>query len=172
MPRAIPHFIAGTCRFGDGSNTAPVFNPATGEQTGLLYLATAAEVGEAVAAATKAFPAWAGTTPLRRARILNRFLHIMEERIGELAAVITAEHGKTLSDAKGEIGRGMEVVEFATGAPHLLKGEITENVSNRVDSYSVRQPLGVVAGITPFNFPAMVPLWCSPSRWRAAIASS
>ena len=162
MPRAIPHFIAGTCRFGDGSNSAPVFNPATGEQTGLLNLATAAEVGEAVAAATKAFPAWAGTTPLRRARILNRFLHIMEERIGELAAVITAEHGKTLSDARGEIGRGMEVVEFATGAPHLLKGEITENVSNRVDSYSVRQPLGVVAGITPFNFPAMVPLWMFP----------
>jgi malonate-semialdehyde dehydrogenase (acetylating)/methylmalonate-semialdehyde dehydrogenase len=86
----------------------------------------------------------------------------MEERIGELAAVITAEHGKTLSDARGEIGRGMEVVEFATGAPHLLKGEITENVSNRVDSYSVRQPLGVVAGITPFNFPAMVPLWMFP----------
>jgi len=162
MPHAIPHFIAGTRQFGDGSNTAPVFNPATGEQTGLLPLASAAEVGEAVAAATKAFPGWADTTPLRRARVLNRFLRIMEERTGELAAVITAEHGKTLSDARGEIGRGMEVVEFATGAPHLLKGEISENVSNRVDSYSVRQPLGVVAGITPFNFPAMVPLWMFP----------
>ena len=162
MPHAIPHFIAGTRQFGDGSNTAPVFNPATGEQTGLLPLASAAEVGEAVTAATKAFPGWADTTPLRRARVLNRFLRIMEERIGELAAVITAEHGKTLSDARGEIGRGMEVVEFATGAPHLLKGEISENVSNRVDSYSVRQPLGVVAGITPFNFPAMVPLWMFP----------
>ena len=162
MPHAIPHFIAGTRQFGVGSNTAPVFNPATGEQTGLLPLASAAEVGEAVAAATKAFPGWADTTPLRRARVLNRFLRIMEERTGELAAVITAEHGKTLSDARGEIGRGMEVVEFATGAPHLLKGEISENVSNRVDSYSVRQPLGVVAGITPFNFPAMVPLWMFP----------
>jgi len=162
MPHAIPHFIAGTRQFGDSSNTAPVFNPATGEQTGLLPLGSVAEVGQAVAAAMKAFPGWAGTTPLRRARVLNRFLRVMEERIGELAAVITAEHGKTLSDARGEIGRGMEVVEFATGAPHLLKGEISENVSNRVDSYSVRQSLGVVAGITPFNFPAMVPLWMFP----------
>src|SRR5258708_38540015 len=122
MRGAIPHFIGRPRRFGDGSNTAPVFNPATGEQTGLLYLATAAEVGEAVAAATKAFPAWSGTTPLRRARILNRFLHIMEERIGELAAVVTAERGKTLSPARGGIGRGVGVVEFATAAPHLLKG--------------------------------------------------
>jgi malonate-semialdehyde dehydrogenase (acetylating)/methylmalonate-semialdehyde dehydrogenase len=162
MPREIPHFIAGTRRFDHGIRTAPVFNPATGEQTGLLNLATAAEVADAVAEAKKAFPTWAETTPLRRARLLNQFLRIMEERIDELAAAITSEHGKTLSDAKGEIGRGMEVVEFATGAPHLLKGEITENVSNRIDSYSVRQPLGVVAGITPFNFPAMVPLWMFP----------
>ncbi len=162
MPHAIPHFIAGARRFGNGGNTAPVFNPATGEETGSLSLAADAEVEVAVAAAMQAFPAWAETTPLRRARILNRFLRIMEERIEELAAVVTSEHGKTLADAKGEIGRGMEVVEFATGAPQLLKGEITENVSNHIDSYSLRQPLGVVAGITPFNFPAMVPLWMSP----------
>src|SRR5258707_2588794 len=105
--------MAGPRRSGDGSTTARVFKPATGEQTGLLYLATAAEVGEAVAAATKAFPAWSGTTPLRRARILNRFLHIMEERIGELAAVITAEDGKTLSDTTGGIVRGMRDLEVA-----------------------------------------------------------
>ena len=107
-------------------------------------------------------PAWAATPPLRRARILNRFLRLLEDRIDELAAVITAEHGKVLSDAKGEIQRGMEVVEFATGAPQLLKGEITENVGTRVDSSSLRQPLGIVAGITPFNFPAMVPMWMFP----------
>ena len=107
-------------------------------------------------------PAWAGTPPLRRARILNKFLRILEERIDELAAVITDEHGKTLSDAKGEIQRGLEVVEFATGAPQLLKGEFTDNVGTGVDSHSLRQPLGVVAGITPFNFPAMVPMWMFP----------
>ncbi|MBV8187859.1 MAG: aldehyde dehydrogenase family protein, partial [Alphaproteobacteria bacterium] len=162
MIREIPHFIAGMRRFDHGSQGSPVFNPATGEQTGILNSATAQEVGDAVEAAKKAFPVWAGTTPLRRARLLNRFLRIAEERIEELAAVITSEHGKTLSDAKGEIGRGLEVVEFATGAPQLLKGEISENVSNRIDSHSVRQPLGVVAGITPFNFPAMVPLWMFP----------
>ncbi len=105
---------------------------------------------------------WAATTPLRRARILNRFHRILEERTNELADVIVAEHGKVHSDAVGEIQRGMEVVEFATAAPQLLKGELTENVGTRVDSYSTRQPLGVVAGITPFNFPAMVPMWMFP----------
>jgi malonate-semialdehyde dehydrogenase (acetylating)/methylmalonate-semialdehyde dehydrogenase len=125
-------------------------------------LASEADVKAAVAAASAAAPGWAATTPLRRARILNRFLHILEERIDELATVISAEHGKVFSDAKGEVQRGMEVVEFATGAPQLLKGEITENVGTRVDSHSMRQPLGVVAGITPFNFPAMVPMWMFP----------
>jgi malonate-semialdehyde dehydrogenase (acetylating)/methylmalonate-semialdehyde dehydrogenase len=125
-------------------------------------LASVADVDAAVAAARKAFPAWANTTPLRRARVLNRFLRILEDRIDQLAEVITAEHGKVLSDARGEILRGMEVVEFATAAPQLLKGEVTENVGTRVDSYAVRQPLGVVAGITPFNFPAMVPMWMFP----------
>ncbi|PJG53661.1 CoA-acylating methylmalonate-semialdehyde dehydrogenase [Bradyrhizobium sp. CB1717] len=162
MTATIPNFIDGELVPSRSARTSPVYNPATGEQSGTLGLATTQEVQSAVAAARKAFPAWANTTPLRRARILNRFLRILEDRIDELAAVITAEHGKVLSDAKGEIQRGMEVVEFATAAPQLLKGEITENVGTRVDSHSLRQPLGVVAGITPFNFPAMVPMWMFP----------
>ena len=116
----------------------------------------------AVEAARAAAESWSDTPSLRRARILNRFLRIVEDRIDELAAVITSEHGKTLSDAKGEIQRGLEVVEFAVGAPQLLKGEVSENVGTRVDSYGVRQPLGVVVGITPFNFPVMVPMWMFP----------
>lgn len=162
MSATILHFINGQLFQGQGSRTSPVFNPASGEQSGTLSLASADDVSAAVLAAKEAFPAWASTPPLRRARILNRFLRILEDRIDELAQAITAEHGKVLSDAKGEIQRGMEVVEFATGAPELLKGEITENVGTRVDSHSLRQPLGVVAGITPFNFPAMVPMWMFP----------
>lgn len=125
-------------------------------------MASSKDVQLAVAAARTAFPAWANTPPLRRARILNRFLRIIEDRVDDLAQTISAEHGKVLSDAKGEIQRGIEVVEFATGAPQLLKGEVTENVGTRVDSHSLRQPLGVVAGTTPFNFPAMVPMWMFP----------
>jgi malonate-semialdehyde dehydrogenase (acetylating)/methylmalonate-semialdehyde dehydrogenase len=162
MSPTIPNFIGGQQVLSRSGRTAAVFNPATGEQSGSVGLSSAEEVRAAVATARKAFPAWAKTPPLRRARILNVFLRIMEERIHQLADVITAEHGKVLSDAKGEIQRGMEVVEFATGAPQLLKGEITENVGTRVDSHSLRQPLGVVAGITPFNFPAMVPMWMFP----------
>jgi malonate-semialdehyde dehydrogenase (acetylating)/methylmalonate-semialdehyde dehydrogenase len=161
MAHLIPHFIKGRLVQGTG-RTAPVFNPATGMQSGEVSLATAADVRAAVQAAVAVAPDWAATTPLKRARILNAFLRILEERTDELAAVITAEHGKVLSDAKGEIQRGMEVVEFATAAPQLLKGEVTENVGTRVDSMSLRQPLGVVAGITPFNFPAMVPMWMFP----------
>jgi malonate-semialdehyde dehydrogenase (acetylating)/methylmalonate-semialdehyde dehydrogenase len=162
MAKNIPHYISGHRIEGRSGRCSVVFNPATGEETGALALASTAEVNEAVAAARAAFPAWAATTPLRRARILNKFLRILEDRTEELAAVITSEHGKVLSDAVGEIQRGMEVVEFATAAPQLLKGEITENVGTRVDSHAVRQPLGVVAGITPFNFPAMVPMWMFP----------
>jgi malonate-semialdehyde dehydrogenase (acetylating)/methylmalonate-semialdehyde dehydrogenase len=162
MSVSIPHFIDGSRENGRSGRSAPVFNPATGEETGAVALAGPADVDAAVAAARRAFPEWAATSPLRRARVLNRFLRILEERIDDLAAVITAEHGKVLSDAKGEISRGIEVVEFATGAPSLLKGEVTENVGTRVDSHSLRQPLGVVAGITPFNFPAMVPMWMFP----------
>ncbi|MGA0533647.1 CoA-acylating methylmalonate-semialdehyde dehydrogenase [Hansschlegelia sp. KR7-227] len=162
MPKEIPHYVGGAETSGSGDRSAPVFNPATGEQSGSVRLADKATVDRAVAAALAAFPAWGDAPPLKRARILNRFLAIAEARTDELAAVITAEHGKVLSDAKGEIQRGLEVVEFATGAPQILKGEITENVGSRVDSHSLRQPLGVVAGITPFNFPAMVPMWMFP----------
>ncbi len=158
----IPHFMDGARISGRSGRTAAVFNPATGEQSGTVSLAGRDEVDAAIASAKRAFPAWASTPPLRRARILNKFLALVEARIGEMAAVITAEHGKVLSDAKGEIQRGMEVVEFATGAPQLLKGDVTENVGTRVDSHSLRQPLGIVAGITPFNFPAMVPMWMFP----------
>ncbi|WP_027525879.1 CoA-acylating methylmalonate-semialdehyde dehydrogenase [Bradyrhizobium sp. Ec3.3] len=162
MQTTIANFINGEFVPSQGPRTTAVYNPATGEQSGILGLASAQDVRSAVIAAGKAFPVWANTPPLRRARILNRFLRILEDRIDELAQIITAEHGKVLSDAKGEIQRGMEVVEFATGAPQLLKGEVTENVGTRVDSHSLRQPLGVVAGITPFNFPAMVPMWMFP----------
>ena len=158
----IAHFMDGKTTAGSSARTSPVFNPATGETTGTVALASADDVAAAVASARAAFPGWAGTTPLRRARILNRFLRILEERIDTLAAVITAEHGKVFSDAVGEIQRGIEVIEFATGIPQLLKGEVTENVGTRVDSHSLRQPLGIVAGITPFNFPVMVPMWMFP----------
>src|SRR3954471_9070739 len=162
MPTEVQHYINGKFVPGRSGRTAPVFNPATGEATGQVALASAAEVDEAVSAAKQAFPAWASTPPLRRARVLNRFLRLLEENEDRIARVITAEHGKVLSDALGEIARGTEVVEFATAAPHLLKGDITENVGTRVDSHSLRQPLGVVAGITPFNFPVMVPMWMFP----------
>jgi malonate-semialdehyde dehydrogenase (acetylating)/methylmalonate-semialdehyde dehydrogenase len=162
MTIQIGHFIGGLPAAGRSGRASPVFNPATGEQTGAVALASTEEGRKAVAIACSAFPAWAATPPLLRARVLNRFLRILEDRIDELAAVLTAEHGKVLSDARGEIQRGMEVVEFATAAPQLLKGEITENVGRRIDSHALRQPLGVVAGITPFNFPAMVPMWMFP----------
>jgi malonate-semialdehyde dehydrogenase (acetylating) / methylmalonate-semialdehyde dehydrogenase len=162
MSTAISHYIGGRLAAGTATRSAPVYNPATGEETGRVALANAADVDAAVASAKAVARDWAHTTPLRRARILNAFLRIAEERTDELAAIITAEHGKVLSDAKGEIQRGLEVVEFATAAPQLLKGEVTENVGTRVDSHSLRQPLGVVAGITPFNFPVMVPMWMFP----------
>jgi malonate-semialdehyde dehydrogenase (acetylating)/methylmalonate-semialdehyde dehydrogenase len=162
MADKLSHFIGGQRVNGKGGRFSPVYNPATGEQTNSVCLATETDADIAAAAAQAAFPGWAATTPLRRARVLNRFLRIIEERTAELAASITSEHGKTLPDAAGEVQRGMEVVEFATGIPSLLKGEITENVGTQVDSWAVRQPLGVVAGITPFNFPAMVPMWMFP----------
>ena len=162
MPKEIEHFISGRRVNGRSGRFAPAYNPATGEQSGQVPLASAEEMAEAVAAAKAAFPGWAGTSPLRRARILNRFLRLVEENAERIAATITAEHGKILSDAQGELTRGAEVVEFAIGAPNLLKGEVTENVGTRVDSYALRQPIGVVAGITPFNFPAMVPMWMFP----------
>ncbi|MBV9921263.1 MAG: aldehyde dehydrogenase family protein, partial [Pseudonocardia sp.] len=140
MPADIPHWINGARMAGRSGRGQPVYNPATGEQSGTVPLANEAEVGEAVAAAKAAFPRWAATPPLQRARILNRFLRLLQENTDALAQVITAEHGKVLSDAKGEIQRGIEVVEFAVGAPQLLKGEVTENVGTGVDSHALRQP--------------------------------
>ena len=162
MPIEIEHYLNGRRFIGGSERRGKVYNPATGEEPGCVRLASAGEVEEAIRSGKDAFPAWAATPPLRRARILNNFLRIAEQRLDALAASITAEHGKTLSDARSEVQRGLEVVEFAIGAPHLLKGEMTEDVGPRIDSFSVRKPLGVVAGITPFNFPAMVPLWMFP----------
>jgi len=161
----INHFIAGKIT-APGARTAPVFNPATGAQIAEVALADTGVVDTAVAAAMHAFGAWQATTPLNRARVLFKFKAIIEARIDQLAAAITREHGKLLDDAKGEIIRGIEVVEFACGIPHLLKGDFTEQVGTAVDAYTLNQPLGVVAGITPFNFPAMVPMW----MWPVAIA--
>jgi malonate-semialdehyde dehydrogenase (acetylating)/methylmalonate-semialdehyde dehydrogenase len=162
MTDTIGHYIGGKHTPGSSERTAPVFNPATGREVARVAMASAADVRHAVRAALGAAHSWAATPPLRRTRILNAFLRIVEDRIDELASVVTTQHGKTLSDARGEIMRGIEVVEFATGIPHLLKGEVTENVGARVDSHALRQPLGVVAGITPFNFPVMVPMWMFP----------
>jgi len=139
-----------------------VYNPASGELQATVALATPAEVDTAIVAAAAAFPEWSAQPPLRRARVLFRFREIFEQRLDEVAALLTSEHGKVFSDAKGEATRGLEAIEFATGIPQLLKGEFTEQVGTGIDSWSVRQPLGVVAGITPFNFPAMVPMWMFP----------
>lgn len=158
----ITHFIANARVAGTSERSVPVFNPATGTAEKQTVLATASDVDVAVAAATAAWPAWAKTPALRRARILDRFKSILWDRAEQLAETISSEHGKTHDDALGEVTRGLEVVEFAVGAPHLLKGEFSENVGTGVDSHMVRQPLGVVAGITPFNFPAMVPMWMFP----------
>ncbi|MHB1220245.1 MAG: CoA-acylating methylmalonate-semialdehyde dehydrogenase [Alphaproteobacteria bacterium] len=158
----IEHFINGKTVKGRSGRYGDVFNPATGEVTKKVSLATKEEVGEAVAAAAAAFPKWATTPPLVRARVMFRFKQLIEQHMDELAAIITSEHGKVLSDAKGSVIRGLEVVEFVCGIPHLLKGEFSENVGTNVDSWSMRQPLGVCAGITPFNFPAMVPMWMFP----------
>ncbi|MCC7123658.1 MAG: CoA-acylating methylmalonate-semialdehyde dehydrogenase [Acidobacteria bacterium] len=157
-----PHFIGGQTREGTSSRYGDVFNPATGRVARRVAMANTADVHEAIAAAAAAFPAWAAAPPLRRARVLNRFRDLVDRNMKSLAAIITSEHGKVASDAAGEVQRGNEVVEFATGIPQMLKGEFTEEVGTGVDSHSFRQPLGVVAGITPFNFPAMVPMWMFP----------
>jgi malonate-semialdehyde dehydrogenase (acetylating)/methylmalonate-semialdehyde dehydrogenase len=156
------HYIGGTEVAGRSNRFGDVFNPAHGSVKARVPFASEAEVSAAVEAAHKAFPAWAATPPLRRARVMFKFKELLDQHAGELAEIITSEHGKVLSDAKGEVTRGIEVVEFACGIPHLLKGEYTEQVGTGVDSYSVRQPLGVCAGITPFNFPVMVPMWMFP----------
>src|SRR5436305_4373923 len=162
----ISHFINGKRVQGrsesSGGRGGDVFNPATGEKVRRVAFASAADVDAAVKAAAAAFPGWAATPPLTRARILFKFLAILSREHDALARIISEEHGKVFSDAQGEITRGVEVVEFACGIPHLLKGEFTEQVGRGIDSWSVRQPLGICAGITPFNFPAMVPMWMFP----------
>ncbi|HEX7013073.1 MAG TPA: CoA-acylating methylmalonate-semialdehyde dehydrogenase, partial [Steroidobacteraceae bacterium] len=160
--RILGHFIAGTVRRGSSGRFGEVFNPATGRVTAQVSFASKAEVQAAIQAAREALPAWSETPPLQRARVMFRFRALVEQHADELAAIITSEHGKVLSDARGEVTRGLEVVEFACGIPHLLKGEYSDNVGRAIDSWSLRQPLGVCAGITPFNFPAMVPMWMFP----------
>jgi malonate-semialdehyde dehydrogenase (acetylating)/methylmalonate-semialdehyde dehydrogenase len=158
----LKHYIAGRLVEGTSGRFADAYNPALGAIKSRVPLASSDEVGKAVAVAKAAFPKWAAATPLRRARVMHKFKELVEDHAKDLAAIITSEHGKVLSDAMGEVIRGTEVVEFACGGPHLLKGEISENVGTNVDSHSLRQPLGVVAGITPFNFPVMVPMWMFP----------
>jgi malonate-semialdehyde dehydrogenase (acetylating)/methylmalonate-semialdehyde dehydrogenase len=160
--RTIEHWIDGKPTSGGADRTSPVWNPATGEQQAEVPLASSGEVEQAIAAARNAFPGWAQTSISNRTKVLFAFREIVNARAGELAELITAEHGKVLSDALGEVQRGLEVVEFACGIPSLLKGDYNDQVSTDVDTYSFREPLGVVAGITPFNFPAMVPMWMFP----------
>jgi malonate-semialdehyde dehydrogenase (acetylating) / methylmalonate-semialdehyde dehydrogenase len=158
----IHHFINGRLRPGSSQRYSDVYNPARGQRSGRVAFAEKTELDEAVMAASKAFGAWSRTPAIRRSRILFRFRDLVEGEKERLAASVCAEHGKTLEDALGEVVRGLEVVEFACGIPQVLKGEFSEQVSTGVDSYSFRQPLGVVAGVTPFNFPAMVPMWMFP----------
>ncbi len=161
QPARIAHWIDGKRTLGSG-RTSPVYNPSLGRVIREVNLADKAQVDQAVASGARAFPGWSRLTALRRARVLFRFKELLDTHARDLARTISQEHGKTLEDALGEVTRGIEVVEFACGAPHLLKGEFSDNVGRGVDTFSLHQPLGVVAGITPFNFPAMVPLWMIP----------
>ena len=158
----VQHFIGGKRVEGGSGRWGDVFNPASGDKVRQVAFATPGEVDRAVQAARNAFPGWAATPPLTRARIMFKFVELLHREQDNFARMISEEHGKVFSDAQGEITRGLEVVEFACGIPHLMKGEFTEQVGRGIDSWSIRQPLGVCAGITPFNFPAMVPLWMFP----------
>jgi malonate-semialdehyde dehydrogenase (acetylating)/methylmalonate-semialdehyde dehydrogenase len=158
----IEHFVNGKNFSGDSKRKSKVFNPATGEQTAEVKLASAKDLDFVVERAKKASFSWSKKPPLQRARVMFKFKELIEKNFEELTKIIVSEHGKVFDDAKGEVTRGLEVVEFACGIPQLLKGEFTENVGTDVDSWSLRQPLGVCAGITPFNFPAMVPMWMFP----------
>src|SRR5256712_872831 len=165
--RELTHFVGGKqVRGENGGRFGDVFNPTTGALAAKVPLASKAEVERAIAVAKEAFAGWSETSPLVRARVMFRFKELIERHMDELALLIASEHGKVLSDAKGSIQRGLEVVEFACGIPHLMKGEFSDNISAGMDLYSIRQPLGVCAGITPFNFPAMVPMW----MWAPALA--
>ncbi|EYS98001.1 methylmalonate-semialdehyde dehydrogenase [Cupriavidus sp. SK-4] len=160
--KTIEHYIGGRRVGGESGRKQPVMNPATGQVTGEVALANAADVESAVSAAKAAFPGWSQTPPIRRARVLFRFLELLNRDKDTLAHLITAEHGKVFTDAQGEVARGIDIVEFACGIPQLLKGDYTTQVSQGMDNWTLRQPLGVVAGITPFNFPVMVPMWMFP----------
>jgi malonate-semialdehyde dehydrogenase (acetylating)/methylmalonate-semialdehyde dehydrogenase len=164
--KPINHWIGGAPRPGESGRSGPVYNPATGAQTGAVDFATVQEVDQAVQAAKAAFPEWRALSLAKRAELFFAIRELFHERREEIAMYLTAEHGKVLSDALGEVTRGLEVIEFCCGLPHLLKGGMTEQASTGIDVYSIRQPLGVVAGITPFNFPAMVPMW----MWAPALA--
>jgi malonate-semialdehyde dehydrogenase (acetylating)/methylmalonate-semialdehyde dehydrogenase len=160
--KTIGHYINGQHIAGTSGRFSDVYNPATGEVSAKLSNANVTETEAAIAAAQAAFPAWSATPALRRARIMFKFKALLDERANDLAKAISLEHGKTISDARGEVTRGIEVVEFSCGLPHLMKGDFNDNVGTGIDTYSMHQPLGVVAGITPFNFPIMVPLWMIP----------
>ena len=155
----VAHFIAGQASKGASSQQGDIFDPNSGAVQGKVWLGAAADIDAAVAAAQKVQPAWAATNPQRRARVMFKFKTLLEENMDELAALLSAEHGKVLADARGDVQRGLEVIEFACGIPHLLKGDYTQGAGPNIDIYAMRQPLGVVAGITPFNFPAMIPMW-------------
>ncbi|MGE5566771.1 MAG: CoA-acylating methylmalonate-semialdehyde dehydrogenase [Parcubacteria group bacterium] len=157
--RDIPHFVNGSALQGASGRFGDVFNPNTGEVQARVALASEAEMDKAVQAAAAAFPGWAATNPQRRARVMFEFKRLVEARMDELAELLSSEHGKVIADSRGDVQRGLEVIEFACGIPHALKGEYTEGAGPGIDVYSMRQPLGVVAGITPFNFPAMIPMW-------------
>lgn len=162
MTNVVNHWINGSEYVSTSGKTAPVFDPALGTESKRVALANQSEIALAIKAAKEAFPEWRDTSLAKRQQIIFSFRELLNKRKGELAEIITSEHGKVLSDALGEITRGQEVVEFATGIPHLLKGFYSENVSTDVDVYSTRQPLGVVGIISPFNFPVMVPMWFFP----------
>ena len=164
MTKQLTHYVGGAHRPGTSGRFADVYNPSTGQVQAQVPLASADEVRDVIANAAEAQAKWAATNPQKRARILHRFVDLVNQNADELAEMLSLEHGKTVADAHGDIQRGLDVVEFATAAPHLLKGEYSDSVGTGIDVYSMRQPLGVVAGITPFNFPAMIPLWkCGPA---------
>ena len=160
--RELAHFVGGKPVKGESGRFGDVFNPTSGALAARVPLASKSEVERAIADAREAFAGWSETSPVTRARVMFRFKELVEKNIDELALIVASEHGKVLSDAKGSVQRGLEVVEFACGIPHLMKGEFSDNVATGIDLYSIRQPIGVCAGITPFNFPAMVPMWMFP----------
>ncbi|MEC7266594.1 MAG: CoA-acylating methylmalonate-semialdehyde dehydrogenase, partial [Pseudomonadota bacterium] len=157
--RQVHHFISGAHKAGSDTRTGDIFDPGTGQVQAQVCMGTPADLDEAVQAALAAQPEWAATNPQRRARVMFRFKELLEANMDELAELLSSEHGKVIADSEGDIQRGLEVIEFACGIPHLLKGEYTQGAGPGIDIYAMRQPLGVVAGITPFNFPAMIPMW-------------